>query len=100
MYNILLLSYKCLHGLAPDYLIELIQEYKPLRNLRSSSKQNLTTISVSTASYGHRSFCYAAPELWNSLPVYIKYSKTLGQFKSSLKTHLFKMAFLSESTSG
>ena len=28
MYKILLLSYKCLHGLAPDYLAKLIQEYK------------------------------------------------------------------------
>ena len=27
MYKILLLTYKCLHGLAPDYLAELIQEY-------------------------------------------------------------------------
>ena len=29
MYKILLLTYKCLHGLAHDYLAELIQEYKP-----------------------------------------------------------------------
>ena len=30
--------YKCIHGLAPLYLQELIQEYKPTRNLLSSSK--------------------------------------------------------------
>ena len=46
IYKILLLTYKCLHGLAPDYLADLIQEYKPSRNLRSSSKLNLVSLSV------------------------------------------------------
>ena len=94
MYKILLLTYKCLHGLAPDYLAELIHEYVPARNLRSASKCNLVVPLVSTASYGHRSFCHASPELWNSLPDHLKKSQTLEQFKSSLKTHLFSKAFL------
>ena len=75
MYKILLLTYKCLHGLAPDYLAELIQEYKPSRNLRSSSKINLVAASVSTVSYGQRSFNYAAPDLLYTLPFHIKNSK-------------------------
>ena len=93
MYKILLLTYKCLHGLAPEYLTDLIQEYKPVRNLRSSSKQNLVPPLVSTTSYGHRSFRHASCELWNKLPFHIKNSQTLNQFKSSLKTYLFEMAF-------
>ena len=48
MYKILILTYKCIHGLAPLYLQELIQEYKPTRNLRSSSKLNLISATVST----------------------------------------------------
>ena len=39
MYKILLLTYKCLHGAAPEYLTDLIQVYKPVRSLRSSCKQ-------------------------------------------------------------
>ena len=93
VYKILLLTYKCFHGLAPDYLADLIQEYKPSRNLRSSSKRYLVSKSVATTSYGQRSFYFAAPELWNDLPYNVKYSKTLVQFKSSLKTHLFTLAF-------
>ena len=46
VYKILLLTYKCLHGLAPEYLTDLIQEYEPVRNLRSSSKQKLVPSSV------------------------------------------------------
>ena len=93
MYKILLLTFKCLHGLAPDYLADLIHEYKPSRNLRSSSKLNLVSPSVSTISYGQRSFYHAAPKLWNDIPYHIKNSMTLGQFKSSLKTHMFTLAF-------
>ena len=83
MYKILLLTYKCRHGAAPEYLTDLIQEYKPVRNLRSSSKQNLVPTSVCTASYGNRCFRQASPELWNKLPLHIKNSRTLNQFKLS-----------------
>lgn len=93
IYKILLLTFKCLHGLAPDYLTDLIQVYKPSRTLRSSSNLNLTVPSVSTVSYGQRSFFHAAPKLWKDLPNHVKNSMTLGQFKSSLKTHLFTLAF-------
>ena len=93
MYKILILTYKCIHGLAPLYLQELIQEYKPTRNLRSSSKLSLVFATVSTLTYGHRSFSKASAELWNNHPMHVKNCKTLYQFKSSLKTHLFKVAF-------
>ena len=34
----ILLTFKCLHGLATDYPAYLIQEYNPSQNLQSSSK--------------------------------------------------------------
>ena len=92
-YKILILTYKCIHGAAPIYLQELIQEYKPCRKLRSSSQFNLVSTCVSTLSYGHRSFRKASADLWNKLPQHIKYCQTINQFKTSLKTHLFTMAF-------
>ena len=73
-------------------LQELIKKYQPSRNLRSSTQSRLTYTSTSTQ-YGRRSFSVAASELWNSLPLHVKNSKTMVQFKSSLKTHLFTMAF-------
>ena len=93
MYKILILTYKCVHGFAPLYLQELIQEYKPTRNLRSSSKLNLISATVSTRTYGHRSFYKASAELRNNLPMHVKSCLTVSLFKSSLKTHLFKVAF-------
>ena len=72
MYKILILTYKCIHGLAPLYLQVFIQEYKPpTHNLRSSSKLNLNPATVSTLTYGHRSFYKASAELWNNLPMHV-----------------------------
>ena len=92
MYKILLLTYKCLHGTAPIYLQELIQRYTPSRNLRSATQSRLTCSSSSTQ-YGQRSFSVCATELWNNLPLHVKNSETLIQFKTCLKTYLFTMAF-------
>ena len=92
IYKILLLTYKCLHGMGPIYLQELLKEYKPVRNLRSSAQLRLIT-SITSTQYGQRSFSAAASELWNDLPLHVKNSQTLAQFKSSLKTHLFTLAF-------
>ena len=78
--------------MGPIYLQELLKEYKPVRNLRSSAQLRLIT-SITSTQYGQRSFSAAASELWNDLPLHAKNSQTLAQFKSSLKTHLFILAF-------
>ena len=87
MYKILILTYKCIHGLAPLYLQELIQEYKPTRNLRSSSKLNLIFATVSTLTYGHRSFYKASAELWNNLPIHVKSCRTVSLYLLSRHTY-------------
>lgn len=55
-YKLSVLTYKCIHGLAPIYLQELIQEYKPSRNLRSSSQLNLVSTSFLWSSLILQSF--------------------------------------------
>ena len=44
--------------------------------------------------YGRRSFSVAGPSLWNALPSAIRNSVSLPAFRSSLKTHLFREAFV------
>jgi hypothetical protein len=41
LYKVLLLTYKALHGIGPEYLRELLTEYVPSRPLRSSSDSKL-----------------------------------------------------------
>jgi len=90
IFKILLITYKALNGLAPIYIQELLNKYKPRRNLRSASHNLLTVPSTNTVYYGDSAFSVAAPKLWNSLPEHIKTSDTVETFKKALKTYLFK----------
>ena len=45
-----------------------------------------------------RTFCTAAPEIWNSLPAALRNSDSLSAFKTGLKTYLFREAFRNELT--
>ena len=88
--------YKCLNGLAPPYLSELLSRYVPARSLRSADKDLLTVPSISAKAlktFGSRSFTLAGPRLWNDLPREIRGSGSLEIFKKRLKTHLFKLAY-------
>ena len=92
VYKILLLTYKILVGEAPAYLSDLVSRYNPKRTLRSSSRALLSEKPCKTTTYG-RSFSNVAPKLWNALPDNLRMSRTLTNFKSGLKTHLFKIAY-------
>ncbi len=92
-YKILLLTYKALHSRAPPYIEELLLNYAPSRALRSSAKHLLTVHRPRTSTYGSRCFKFAAPVLWNALPLPIRNASSLASFKRSLKTHLFKNYF-------
>ena len=93
VFNILLLTFKCLNGLAPPYLSNLITKNVPRRNLRSISGHRLVDVGYKLPRYGSRSFSVASAKLWNALPLEIRSSDNLLQFKRNLKTHLFRKAF-------
>ena len=80
---------RCIQASALVYLQEIIQSYKPKRNLRSNSQNVLNQMRVKTKLSGDRAFAKAARELWNSLPQSLRDITSLDQFKSRLKTFLF-----------
>ena len=43
--------------------------------------------------FGDRTFSMTAPKLWNALPAQLRSISSLSEFKSSLKTQLFKLPF-------
>uniref|UniRef100_A0A3B1KDD6 Reverse transcriptase domain-containing protein n=1 Tax=Astyanax mexicanus TaxID=7994 RepID=A0A3B1KDD6_ASTMX len=92
-YKILLLTFKAIHNLSPPYLSNLLQVVIPSRSLRSSSSIHLTVPTARLTTMGNRAFSRSAPQLWNSLPPHIRQINSLSQFKSTLKTHLFKIAY-------
>ncbi len=92
-FNILLITYKALNGLARHYLSKLLSHYSPPRPLRSQNSGHLIIHRISKSTAGDRSFFYLAPKLWNNLPNTVREADTLCQFKSRLKTHLFNLAY-------
>ena len=63
-------------------------------SLRSSSKNLLRPPRKgNTMFYSDQAFCTAAPLLWNKLPDQIKSATSVNQFKTLLKTNLFKLAY-------
>ena len=92
-FKILLLVYKCLNGLAPIYLsellrLEIVHDYSVLvlRIFLAVPRSRLKT-------YGDRAFSVVAPKLWNRLPPELRGVTSVDQFKAHLKTYLFKLAY-------
>ena len=81
-------TYKALHGLAPEYLQELVRIHKPNVNLRSSSKQYLARSKPKLKTYGEKSFSFASHHLWNNMPEPIRKAENIKVFKRALK-HTF-----------
>ena len=89
-----LLVYKALNGMSPSYITELVVPYTPARRLRSCDKGLLKIPKSRTSRFGDRMLGAAAPRLWNSLPDNIRLNNSsIDDFKRSLKTYLFKLAF-------
>ena len=92
IFKVVLLTFKALHGLAPTYLRTLLQSYIPSRSLRSETG-NLLIMPKARRKLGCQRFAVAAAKLWNDLPVNIRTTTSIVSFRSSLKTHLFKLAY-------
>lgn len=90
-YKILMLVYKSLNNLGPEYLEELLPYYCPPESLRSASQQFLKPATYKLETYGKRAFCYVAPNYWNTLPLDLRHSDSLPLFKKNLKTFLFNV---------
>jgi len=94
-FKLAVLSFRCLHGLAPGYLSDDIRRVADTnhRCLRSSSSTLLTVRSTRLVTMGDRAFPVSFSRLWNSLPHNITSAPTLPVFCTRLKTYLFQRSF-------
>ena len=73
-FKILTLSFKAIHGLAPDYIQSLVTLQCPSRySLRRNNERFLKPYGKKTLkTLGDRAFAVAVPHLFNTLPRYIR----------------------------
>jgi len=85
------LVYKCLYGMAPQYLQKHCEPASIVasRRLRSAHSGRLTVPRTRT-NYSDRSFAVQGPRVWNSLPAELRIPDImLATFINRLKTFLF-----------
>ena len=92
MFKVVLFVFKCLKGLAPPYLAELITVKENSCNCELRSDGCLQEKKTNNK-FGDRAFSICGPVLWNRLPKCMKEINSLDKFKKELKTHLFREAF-------
>jgi hypothetical protein len=95
-YKIAVLTYKALHHQSPDYVTAmccLAADSSSINGHRSASNGDLIPVPWNSVFYGKRSYYYAAPEVWNKIPVHIRKEPTFSTFSKQLKTVLFRHAY-------
>ena len=90
-FKLLTLAFKAIHGLAPQYITDLInvkQQFGRMMLRPQSELQLLPPRTITKKTLGDRSFMASAPKLWNRLPSDIRAVNDLNCFKTLLKTPL------------
>ena len=94
LFKIATFAFRFFDGTLPPYLSSCLSAYTPFGTLRSScDEKNLSSARWKLKGFGHRSFSDQAPNVWNSLPPHIRHSRSLSQFRTSLKTFLSTSVF-------
>ena len=94
-FKIITLVYKSLHGLAPQYLTNLLtRKVQHREGLRSNDRTSQLEIPHTTRkTFAARAFSVLGPELWNRLPPNIQHIQSYITFKKTLKTYLYSKVF-------
>ena len=93
-FEVLLITYKLVHGLGPSSCIrELAQLKQSGRRQRSDSLVLWRIPKTKLKSYGGAAFCVVRPNRWRHLPEHIRYVSAIGSLKFKLKTYLFVILF-------
>ena len=94
-FKILMLTFKAIHGIAPDYINCLVAVKQPsCYALRRNNELLLQPFNVKTyRMLGDRAVSAASPSPFNALPHYIGEEHNYDSFKALVKTHLFGIAY-------
>ena len=95
-YKLAVLTFRCMKGLAPEYLANDFQRVADIdsrRRLRSASTNRLVVPYSCRTTLGDRTFHAAAARVWNNLSSGVTSSVSLPTFKGALKTKLYASSY-------
>ena len=92
-FKIALLTHKCLHGNAPAYLRKLICPLYCYCLRVNNDKWLLQTMPHPSLVKSKSMFSFAAPKIWNCLPLSLREISSVSLFKTHLKSYFFNIAF-------
>ena len=88
--NDAVMTFKCIHNLVPDYLIDkfIFQSQIATRNTRQSNDLNIPRCRLAT---GQRSFAYRGAKIWNELSDDLRSLTSVKAFKGHLIKHILNV---------
>ena len=89
LYRDALLTFKCMHDKAPQYLCDNFEQRNRIHN-RDTRRNGDLDIPKYRTSIGQRSFKYRGTKIWNGLDTDLKSISDLNNFKTKLKTILIE----------
>jgi hypothetical protein len=95
VFKVAVLTFKVLHGSAPEYLGPVVRfaDLPGRQALRSADTNRLVVPPFKLSTIGRRAFPVAGPQIWNDLPDDITSLHSLPAFRRKLKTYLFTRSF-------
>jgi hypothetical protein len=95
VFKVTVLTFKVLHGSAPEYLGPVVRftDLPGRQALRSADTNRLVVPPFKLSTIGRRAFPVAGPQIWNDLPDDITFLHSLPAFGRKLKTYLFIRSF-------
>ena len=87
-YRDAVLAFKCMKGLAPNYLSSLFITRESVSRKTTRQSDHILNLLPFTSATGQKSFQYRIAKLWNSLPSNIKLCGSISNFKINLKKEL------------
>ena len=88
LFNDLVLVFKCVNGLAPDYLGKYFIKRSAVHNKNTRGCNNFV-VPRCRLSMGQRAFYFRGPKEWNGLPDNIRNTKDIDSFKRRLFNRIF-----------
>ena len=99
-FKLLLITYKALNTNQPPYLSSDLRQFTcQTQTRRTDPDLNLLYVPpfqpklYKSWTQFYYSFSYAAPHMWNSLPLDVRTAPSVDSFRQRLKTYLFSLAF-------